>query len=445
MQILRSDLNIDFTGKRRIAMAISAIMVLASLALFFIRGPTWGIDFTGGTEIRLQFKESTEIGELRAALSDLKLGSDAVQQIGAASENEFVIRIQDTTYGSDEVQQQVRQKLAAAFGEQWIQESSFDAQVGARMSVRYGGPAVPLTSIEQALAGIEGVRVREGIDENTVSIDLPGLSTKVEQAIRGELAGRLFEIRNVDSVGPKVGAELRQQGAVAILATLGLILVYVAFRFKLIFAPGAVIALAHDVILTVGVFIVFDMIGWTHEFNLSMIGALLTIVGYSLNDTIVIYDRIRENMERYRRRDLEALINTSINETLNRTIGTSATTIVAMFAFLFLGGPVIETFALAIILGIVFGTYSTIFIASPIILMMEAIRPKVEAFFAPALGQADKGGAAPEPAEEPALAAAGGEGRAEASPGLAVQGLSASEQRRRERQARRDGKLRDGE
>lgn len=435
MQLIRPDTNFDFTGKRKYAAVVSTFMVIASLLLFFLHGPTWGLDFTGGTEVRLQFNEPTEIGELRAALDELNLGTDAVQQIGTTAENEFVIRIQDTSYGSEEVQGQVVTSLESAFGAGWILERSFDAQVGARMTIRYGGPTVPVASVERALSALEGARVREGIDENTVTVDLPGMSAKIEQAIRAELAGRSFEVRNVESVGPKVGGELRQQGLLAIIAALALILVYVAFRFNMTFAPGAILATIHDVSITVGVFVLFDLIGWTHEFNLSMIGALLTIVGYSLNDTIVIYDRIRENMERYRRRDLERLINTSINETLGRTIATNFTTALAMVAFLVLGGPVIETFALAILLGIFLGSYSTVYIAAPVILIMEDLRPKFDRFFAKSSAQAVQSPVVPEGPAEP-----GQPEVVEAGPAV-----SASEQRRRERQARRAGQVGDKE
>jgi len=191
-------------------------------------------------------------------------------------------------------------------------------------------------------------------------------------------------VLQVDSVGPKVGAELRQQGMIAILATLALILVYVALRFNLSFAPGAVLALFHDVSIVVGVFVTLDMLGITYEFNLPMIGALLTIIGYSLNDTIVIYDRLRENMTRYRRNDLETMINVSINETLGRTLATSVTTLAGMTAFLVLGGAVIQTFALAIFLGVIVGTYSTIFVASPTILLMQDVQPWLSQLFTPA-------------------------------------------------------------
>jgi preprotein translocase subunit SecF len=207
-----------------------------------------------------------------------------------------------------------------------------------------------------------------------------------------------FEILQTDSVGPKVGAELRQQGLISILATLGLILAYVSLRFNLSFAPGAVLALLHDVLIVIGLFILLGKAAPylpfaipSLEFNLPMVGALLTIIGYSLNDTIVIYDRIRENMARYRKTDLESLINTSINETLRRTINTSITTLGAMSAFLFFGGSVIQTFALAISLGVIVGTYSTIYVASPTILFMQEIQPTLIRIFSPAERKESKG------------------------------------------------------
>jgi preprotein translocase SecF subunit len=169
----------------------------------------------------------------------------------------------------------------------------------------------------------------------------------------------------------------------SLVATLALILVYVGFRFDLAYAPGAVLALIHDVSVTIGIFILLGK-----EFNLTMIGALLTILGYSLNDTIVIYDRVRENRERYRSQDLEGLINGSINETLTRTFATAGTTMVSTLAFMFVGTEVIRDFVLAITLGVVFGTYSTIYVASPMILVTERLRPRLQALMAVASGPA---------------------------------------------------------
>ncbi len=384
MNLIKPGTNIDFVAARKGAAVLSTIMVIASLALFFGKGPNWGIDFTGGTEVHLKFNEAVQIGEVRTALTQLELGSDAVQQIGADEEGEYVIRIQDPEFGTAETRASVESALKGRFGADWINETDFTAEVGARLTVRYNGDAVTIDDVQAAVDDIPGARAAPALDENVLYINLPGLATQIGSKLRGSLPDRDFKVLQVDSVGPKVGGELRRQGFVAIAATLALILVYVGFRFDLAFAPGAVLALFHDVSVVVGI---FTLTG--HEFNLPMIGALLTIIGYSLNDTIVIYDRIRENMSRYRRKDTAALINTSINETLARTLATSITTGCAMMAFLTLGGPVIETFALAILLGVIFGTYSTIWVASPTILVMEDLQPVLSKVFTPVQASLD--------------------------------------------------------
>jgi len=227
------------------------------------------------------------------------------------------------------------------------------------------------------------LQVESYAEDNTFQIKLTNLSTLVQAEIQKSIGSKSFEVVKVDSVGPKVGGDLRTQGILSMGATLALILFYVAFRFDVIFAPGAILALFHDVILTIGIFTVLQ-----REVNLSMVGALLTIIGYSLNDTIVIYDRIRENMTRYRRSDTPKLINDSINETLGRTLATSITTLMAIGAFLILGGPVIKNFALAMMIGIVVGTYSTVFVATPSILVMEKVKPWLVKVLAPNAGAA---------------------------------------------------------
>ena len=387
--------SIDFVGMRKVAAIMSVLLVSISLGLFFLVGPTWGIDFTGGLEMHLKFQESTSIGELRGALSEMEISDDSVQQINDAAANEFVIRIQDPEFGTEEIKTDILSSLSGRFGSEWIKESEFDAQIGARLILTYAGDPQKLSDIQSALSGIDGAVVEESSDANKIYIKVPSLSSKLELALQEKFPGKgpytndkgeavsNLSVLQVDSVGPKVGAELRQQGMIAILATLALILVYVALRFNLSFAPGAVLALFHDVSIVVGVFVALDMIGITYEFNLPMIGALLTIIGYSLNDTIVIYDRLRENMTRYRRNDLETMINVSINETLGRTLATSVTTLAGMTAFLVLGGAVIQTFALAIFLGVIVGTYSTIFVASPTIVLMQDVQPWLARLFTP--------------------------------------------------------------
>ncbi len=378
MYLIKPGSNFDFVAGRKKAAVISVVMVVASLVLFFVKGPNWGIDFTGGTEVHLKFNETVQIGEVRDALAKLDLSNDAVQQIGADEEGEYVIRIQDPEFGTAGTRTAVEAALTSSFGEEWIEETDFTAEVGARLTVRYNGQAVSIPDVQRAVKDIPGATAASALDDNVVYVNLPGLASQIGEKLRTSMGDRGFKVLKVDSVGPKVGGELRQQGFVAIAATLALILVYVGFRFDLAFAPGAILALAHDVTVVVGIFTITG-----HEFNLPMIGALLTIIGYSLNDTIVIYDRIRENMARYRRQDTAAMINASINETLGRTVATSVTTGCAMLAFLTLGGPVIETFALAILLGVILGTYSTIWVASPTILLMEDIQPLLSKVFTP--------------------------------------------------------------
>jgi preprotein translocase subunit SecF len=370
MQFIPDSVNIDFVGKRRIAAIISVVLVVVSVTVFVVIGPNWGIDFTGGAEIHLKFEEQVGISEVRDAIVAVGLPGDAVQSIGAPEDAEYSVRVQDAAFGSEDIRAAVKDKLAATFGQDWIVDERFEAEVGASMTLEYGGDAVAMEQIVASLAGMKGVKVREAPDDNTFYVKLPGLSQQVQEALQLQLADHPFEVLQVDSVGPKVGGDLRRQGFISIFATLVLVLVYVGFRFDLTFAPGAVVALFHDVTIVIGIFVLMQ-----REVNISIIGALLTIIGYSLNDTIVIYDRIRENMERYRRKDMEGLINASVNETLNRTVNTSLTTLAAMIVFLFMGGPVIETFALAIALGVIVGTYSTVYVASPMILIMEDVKP----------------------------------------------------------------------
>lgn len=195
----------------------------------------------------------------------------------------------------------------------------------------------------------------------------------IEKAISDHLPDNPFEVRSVDAVGPKIGAELRSKAVLATLVALGGILIYVSIRFEFIFALAAVLALFHDVIITLGIFSLLNK-----EISLSIVAAFLTIVGYSLNDTIVVFDRIRENLKRLRTKRLEEIINVSINQTLSRTIITGLTTLLAVLILYVFGGSVIRDFALAIILGILVGTYSSIYIASPILIEWGARAEKLQ-------------------------------------------------------------------
>lgn len=202
---------------------------------------------------------------------------------------------------------------------------------------------------------------------------LKGLSNKIEEALNSSYNKGDFEIRRVEVVGPKVGKDLREKGMLAMLYAVIGILIYVTWRFELRYAVGAVIALLHDVLITVGI---FSLLG--KEFTLPIIAALLTIIGYSLNDTIVVYDRIRENIKGIRKQALKDIVNSSINQVLSRTVLTSATTLLVVLALFIFGGAVIHDFAFALLVGILVGTYSSIFIASPTVLVWESISPSKE-------------------------------------------------------------------
>ncbi|MBM4364833.1 MAG: protein translocase subunit SecF [Deltaproteobacteria bacterium] len=365
MELLPKTLYIDFVAKRHFFAALSALSMAASLALFFIVGPNWSIDFTGGTEVEVHFEESTDIGDVRRAMASMGVGEDAVQAVSGEAST-YLVRVQGASGANEAEVARVKSALAAAFGPDWINEFRVDAEVGTRAAVLYNGPAVQGAAIEASLAGLPEVRVQASPEENTFYVRLPGVAEQIRDALTEQMAAKKPVIDRADSVGPKVGGNLREAGLVSLLITMGLLLVYVAIRFDFTFAPGAILCLFHDAILTVGVWVLFRQ-----EFGLPMISAILTLVGYSLNDTIVVYDRIRENLEKYRKADLGKLINDSINQTLSRTIITSGATALALLPFLFLGGQVLNQFAKAMLIGMVFGSYSTIYIASPLMLLLK--------------------------------------------------------------------------
>jgi len=293
LKLVPADTAFKFVGLRHIAYAVSALMVLASLALFFTNGLNFGIDFRGGTMIEIGTEGPADIGDLRNRLSSLNLGDVQVQEFGAP--NDVLIRVE-----------------------------------------------------QQAET--------EGSDQTVVEL------------IRGEL-GEGVEYRRVEVVGPKVSSELVEAGTLAVVMAVILMLVYIWFRFEWQFSVGAVLALMHDVILTIGIFSIFQL-----EFNLSIIAAILTIVGYSMNDTVVVYDRVRENLRKYKKLGLGELLDRSINETLSRTAMTSITTLLALLALYIFGGEVIRGFTFAMMWGVFIGTYSSIFIAAPLLMILGVKR-----------------------------------------------------------------------
>lgn len=378
MQIVKPGLNLDFIGKRRGAAVLSVVVVGISVFLAvwgtlnpdFPMGPRYGVDFAGGTLIQLNVADDVDIAGLRKALAGVGMNDDSVQSFGTSG-HEYLVRVETVNFGADSFFDSAAAALKSSLGEEaW---KSFDWTREQSVSMR----AVGVDPIDIALVAAElqkldaGVTVVESkVEHNAFEITYPGITDRVKEVLGVTLGENNFEVARVEMVGPTVGAELRRKGLMAMFFSLALILVYVAFRFDLSFAPGAVAALGHDVAITIGVFCVLG-----REFSLPTIGALLTIIGYSLNDTIVVYDRIRENLHRYPRRDLAEVINVSLNETLSRTLLTSVTTMLAVISLIVLGGPILQDFAIALAVGVVVGTYSSIYVASPMILVLQKWLP----------------------------------------------------------------------
>lgn len=293
------DTNYNITGKRKMAMTFSAILLITSIVAIVIRGFNFGLDFTGGTVIVVHYDEAVELEDVRLQLSDAGYEDAVVKNFGSSRDIEITLPpVAQTTDNDAETQENP-------------QSSNDDAK----------------------------------------------LSNRVMDVLQTHDASA--RMSKADFVGPQVGDELVEKGSLALLYAIFGILVYVTIRFEWRFSLGAIAALVHDVIIVSGVFAI-----WQVEFDLTVLAALLAVIGYSLNDTIVVFDRIRENFLSGRKADTETIINTSINQTLARTVVTSLTTMLVLFALYFFGGDLINAFAFALIVGVVIGTYSSIFVAS---------------------------------------------------------------------------------
>lgn len=290
MQIFKGKLAIDFMGKRRYAVILSAVLLAVSLGALVSKGLNFGVDFTGGTLIEVGYPEAVELEGIRAALATSGFDSAQVQHFGTS--RDVLVRI---------------------------------------------APQAGKDSVELSANALSVLRVQNAA----------------------------MEMRRVEFVGPQVGEELTEQGALAMIYALIGILIYIMVRFQWRFAPGAVVALVHDVLIIIGFFALFQF-----DFDLTVLAALLAVIGYSLNDTIVVFDRIRENFRKMRKGTSVDIVNTSINQTFSRTLMTSATTLLVLISLFVFGGEVIHTFSLALILGVVVGTYSSIYIASTATLAM---------------------------------------------------------------------------
>ena len=367
MQILKHKTHIDFIGKRRPAVFISTVLNLAIVVGLLTVGFNFGVDFAGGTVVELKFNHPIRADEVRARAEKAGLKDVSVQGIGAASENSFLLRLGGTTQLTQENAQAVLKALSAMG-----KTSNFVTDVENGLINFRSEQKLTSDTVRSAVAAA-GLGVKEVRDLGPAQgggqdyqIVASGMADRITQGLSQGMAAHDFTTQRIDYVGPQVGKELRNKGIAALLYSMVAILLYVAFRFDLKFAPGAVLAMIHDVIMVAGYYLVTR-----REFNLTSIAALLTITGYSINDTIVIYDRIREEMAKYRGKPLPDIINIAVNETLSRTILTSGVTALSLVGLLIFGVGEIWDFAMAMLVGIIVGTYSSVYIASPLTIWID--------------------------------------------------------------------------
>jgi preprotein translocase subunit SecF len=327
----------------------------------FWPGPNYGIDFKGGTEVQLQFKPEVTAAQVRTALSSI--GYDAEVVSVEAKAGQYLIRVGRVTSLPPEKVEAIKKAVNWQIAGVKVEELKVSPG-GDKIALRMAGQVEP-SAIEDSLRAA-GAQVRSAnafgsSEQNRYEVQLVGVADEMLKGLKAKLgAAAPDEPLRVEWVGPKTGRQLRDAAIKSLLWAILFIMGYVALRFDLRFAPGGIIALLHDTLITVLVFVILR-----REVNLATIAALLTILGYSINDTIVIYDRIRENMTRMRDTSMRELINVSTTQTLSRTILTSLVTLLSILPFLFWGTPVIKDFVLALVIGMTVGSYSTIYIAAP--------------------------------------------------------------------------------
>ena len=368
--LIKPGTNHDFVKYRRIAVVVSLIVnALVLVGVTVWPGLNYGVDFAGGTELQVHFKKPAEAGELRDLVSQLGFGEPTVQEYGKKEDNQFLVRVERIALLTPEKAQQIQAAVGQALP--GLQSFRFDPEVGDKLDFFFKKPveeSALRAEVEKQGTSVKEIRqlvAREG-QEQEYTVITQGTGDKIGAALREKYGADQVEVVRTDYVGPQVGKQLRIDGILAVVYAIGMILVYVGLRFDFRFSPGVVIALVHDAIITLGFFLVSR-----HEFNLTSVTVILTVVGYSVNDTIVIYDRIRENKKTHKGRALRDIINLSINEMLGRTILTSGATALSLLGLLIYGVGTIWDFAAAMLVGIVSGTYSTWYIASPMTIWME--------------------------------------------------------------------------
>jgi preprotein translocase subunit SecF len=375
------DSNIDFLGKKWYFLAFSLIFSIAGLlSIFFWHGIPFGVDFKGGTLVYVKFASTPNLDQIRSALDRSGLKDPKIQSYGQAANNEVLVALEQKEtseaaldQGKNTIIKALETQLAENAGKQDLNNtgpSSLAQYLLNKDPMHLGTDAQQrYTVIAQQ---IDDARNKQHGGVLASFDDLRGaVPAEVLSALQQDFYLSNFAVRNVEIVGPQVGSQLRHQALMATLYSLAGMLVYLWFRFELIYGVGAVVACFHDTIITVGFFSLLNK-----DISLTVIAAILTLIGYSMNDTIVVFDRIRENIKLLRRESLTDIVNKSINQTLSRTILTSGLTFLTVLSLYVFGGEVLRGFSLALVIGILIGTYSSIAVAAPMLVAYQDWRER---------------------------------------------------------------------
>lgn len=371
--------KIDFLGKTKYFVGVSLCLLAAgAVSLVMKGGPRFGVDFKGGTLVYIKFQEAPRVGEIRQALEadglqvaalqpfeeaaddhELKVDLDLSGEEGASSAKDRVISALKRVYPGEEAKLDFNNTDPEALADRLLANEEIM------------NSALSLEEMQTSVSALLDFRDQErsGLVRDAAELgSVEGVHPDIAAALAQETYLGSFAIRGASYVGPKIGKDLQWQAVKATFFALGGMLVYIAFRFEWVYGFAAVVAVLHDVLITIGFFSIFD-----REIELTVIAGFLTVVGYSMNDTIVIFDRVRENRKLMRRQPLEGLLNLSVNQTLSRTFLTSGLTLVAVLCLFFFGGEVLRGFSFALVVGVLVGTYSSIFVASPILLWWQGV------------------------------------------------------------------------
>ncbi|MGO8733678.1 MAG: protein translocase subunit SecF [Terriglobia bacterium] len=377
--------KIDWMGIKWYFIAMSLALAAAGLISMAVKGGlAYGIDFRGGTVVHVKFSKAPNLDAIRSELDRQNLRGATIQRIGVSSDHEVIIGLDLKATTSSEALDQGKRAIVTAlsgmFGQgqpgkldfnnsspQTVSDHLMAADPLGLSSKGFDSATKTYRDLADAVINFRNSAPRSGLISDFQELSsVPGASAGVIATLRNDFYLSSFAVKNTEVVGPKVGMDLRRQALYVTLAGLGAMMIYIWFRFELSYGVAAVVATFHDVIITLGFFSLLNK-----EITLTVIAALLTLVGYSMNDTIVVFDRIRENVRLNKRENFVGLINRSINQTLSRTILTSGLTFLAVVSLFLFGGEVIHGFSFALVVGVIIGTYSSIFIASPILVFFQ--------------------------------------------------------------------------